>query len=89
MHNNNYASPQFLSPRPTLPPSSSSSHFSPHFSWYDWPSEAPTNVYHTETEQSHRYTSSISHLLPPAGEIQQHSFGNQQVRCLALWFIRS
>jgi len=65
----NYASPQLLCPRPTLPPSQ----FSPQFSCYDWPSEAPANVYQSERS---RYTST-SH--PPQAEEIQHSFGNHQL----------
>jgi len=44
LQNNSYASPdspQLLFPRLTLPPSQ----ISPHFPWYDWPSEAPANIY--------------------------------------------
>jgi len=68
---NNYASPQLLCPKPILPPSQ----FSPHYAWYDWPSEAPANIY--PAEQS-RYTTGTSHLSPQTGEIVHHSFGNQQ-----------
>ena len=76
MPSSHYAFPQLLCPKPTLPPSQ----FSPHYTWYDWPSEAPANIY--PAEQSHYTTTATlaSHLPPHTGEIVQHSFGNQQVK---------
>lgn len=97
MQSNSYASPQLLCPRPTLPPSSSL--ISPHFSWYDWPSEAPANVYQPERSRypTSSSTSLFQHRDVPQAVETQHSFGNQHVsypfklsghrRVMILWFI--
>ena len=63
-------SPQLLCPRPTLPPSQ----FSPHFSWSDWPSEPPISAYQTCSE----HTSSIPNHPQAADSSMQHSFQGQQ-----------
>ena len=92
MQNYSYASPQLLSPSPAFPPSQFS-----HFSWHDWPSESPANVYQADRSR-YRSTSSLSRL-PQAGEIHHcgHPSGNQQVshlfsflnhyRRIMIWYI--
>lgn len=79
-HNNSFyhasPGPQLVCPRPSLLPSQ----LSPHFSWDDWPSEAPANVYHAERSQLYASTSLIFPLVPQAqtGEMKG-SLRNQQV----------
>ena len=65
---NNYAPPQLLSPQPTLP----SSQYSSRLSWYEWPSEAPANVYQAYSEHSTSQPELYNVSYP-------HSFENQQV----------
>ncbi|KAF8799307.1 hypothetical protein BYT27DRAFT_7201894 [Phlegmacium glaucopus] len=63
-------------PRPSLLPSP----FSHQYSWSDWPSEAPINVYQAYSEpSSQQHTSPLPHS-PHAAEVQllQYSFENQQ-----------
>jgi hypothetical protein len=75
--NTNHISSQLLSPRPTLP----SSQIPPQFSWSEWSSEAPINVYQAYSEPTSREHSASALYSPQATEIPySETFENQQVR---------